>query len=61
MPLISVIIASYNYEKYISETIDSVLSQSFKDLELVIIDDGSKDNSREIIESYQKKDNRVSG
>lgn len=59
MPLISVIIASYNYERFISETIDSVLNQSFKDLELVIVDDGSKDNSREIIKSYQKRDDRV--
>jgi glycosyltransferase involved in cell wall biosynthesis len=59
MPLISVIMASYNHEKYIPESIESVLDQSFNDLELIIIDDTSKDNSRKVIEKYSKVDPRV--
>lgn len=59
MPLVSVVMASYNHENYISETIESVLNQSFKDLEFIIIDDASRDNSPQIIKSYQKKDNRI--
>ena len=51
--------ASYNHEKYISETIESVLNQSFKDFELIIVDDFSRDNSRAIIEDYGRKDKRV--
>ena len=50
---------SYNHEKYISESIESVLNQSFKDFELIILDDCSKDNSQDIITTYQKKDARI--
>ncbi len=50
--VISVIIPSYNHEKYIKTAIESVLNQSYSDLELIIIDDGSKDNSKEIINTY---------
>lgn len=53
--MISVIIPSYNHEKYIKKCIDSVLSQTYKDFELIIIDDGSKDTSNEIIKSYNDK------
>ena len=49
---ISVYITSYNKEKYISETIDSVLGQSLQPLEIIIVDDGSQDDSRDIIQSY---------
>lgn len=59
MVSVSVIMPSYNHEKYISIAIDSVLNQSFKDLELIIIDDCSKDSSREILGTYRKMDNRV--
>jgi len=59
MPLISVIMASYNHEKYIPESIESVLDQSFNDLELIIIDDASKDHSRNVIEKYSGVDPRV--
>ena len=51
-PLLTVYITNYNYGRYIKQAIESVLHQSFKDLELLIIDDGSTDNSKEIIESY---------
>lgn len=56
-PKISVIIPSYNHEKYIGEAIESVLAQTFTDFELLIADDCSKDNSREIIKKY--KDQRI--
>ena len=52
---ISFITASYNYAEYISETIESVINQTYENWELIIIDDGSKDNSIDIINSYVKK------
>lgn len=52
-PLITVYITNYNYGMYIEESINSVLSQKFRDFEVLIIDDGSTDNSKEIIESYR--------
>jgi glycosyltransferase involved in cell wall biosynthesis len=52
-PLISVYITNYNYEAYIRQSIESVLSQSTQNFELLIIDDGSKDKSKEIIEEYR--------
>lgn len=51
-PKVSVILSSYNHEKYISEAIESVLNQTFQDFELLIADDGSQDNSREIIKTF---------
>lgn len=56
---VSIITASYNYENYIKETIESVIAQTFQDWEMVIVDDGSKDNSVEIIKSYCEKDSRI--
>lgn len=53
--MISVVIASYNHEKYISKAIESVLNQTFSDFELIIVDDASTDNSLEVINSYQDK------
>ena len=52
-PKISVILTSYNHAKYIVEAIDSALNQSFKNFELIIVDDKSSDNSVEIIQKYQ--------
>ena len=57
-PSISVIIASYNYQRFISETLDSILNQSFSDWEAIVVDDGSSDNSVSIIEDYCSKDSR---
>ncbi|MCK4395677.1 MAG: glycosyltransferase [Candidatus Marinimicrobia bacterium] len=51
-PKISVVMSVYNGEKYLREAIESILNQSFKDFEFVIIDDGSNDSSAEIIKSY---------
>jgi len=59
MPLVSVIMSSYNYERYISRAIESVLSQTFADFELLIIDDGSRDSSRDIIQRYSRQDSRI--
>ncbi len=55
MPLVSVLMAVYNGEKYLREAIDSILSQEYPDLEFVIVNDGSKDGSEEIILSYSDK------
>jgi len=52
-PRVTVFIPVYNRERYLAETIDSVLAQSFTDFEVVLVDDGSVDRSIEIIESYQ--------
>lgn len=57
--LVSVIIPCYNAEKYIAETIESVINQSYHNWELLIVDDCSKDKSEEIIKSYIQKDSRV--
>ena len=59
MPLVSVIMPSYNYEEYISEAIESVLNQTFDDFELIIIDDASEDNSKKIIQCFEKKSNKI--
>lgn len=56
---ISVIIASYNYAQFLSDAINSVLSQSYQDWELIIVDDGSCDNSVEIIKDFCSKDERI--
>lgn len=57
--LVSVITPCYNGQKYIAETIESVLAQTYKKWEMLIIDDGSKDNSLQIIEKYANKDDRI--
>ena len=49
---VSIIVPVYNAEKYIKETIDSVLKQTYTDWELLLVDDGSKDASSDIIKSY---------
>jgi glycosyltransferase involved in cell wall biosynthesis len=59
LPLFSVLSANYNRGGYIAEMIESVLAQSYQNLELVIVDDGSTDNSVEIIKKYTQRDSRV--
>ena len=58
--LVSIITPCYNGETYISQTIDSVLSQTYENWEMIIIDDGSRDHSAEIVRSYMEKDSRIS-
>lgn len=57
--LVSIITPCYNGEKYISQTIDSVLAQTYENWEMIIINDGSKDHSDEIVRSYMEKDSRI--
>lgn len=59
VPTVSVIVASYNYAQYIEECLDSILSQTFPDLEVIVVDDGSIDNSLALINKIAKKDNRL--
>lgn len=59
IPRLGVIMPVYNAEKYLSQAIDSILKQSFTDLELICINDGSTDSSRKIIEDFAAKDRRV--
>ena len=58
-PKVSVIIPAYNSEKYIGRCLDSILNQSFEDFEVLVINDGSKDCTGEIIQEYEKKDKRI--
>lgn len=59
MAEISIIVPVYQVEKYIRQCIDSILAQTFTDFELILIDDGSKDNSGKICDEYAVKDNRI--
>lgn len=59
IPQISIVVPIYKVEKYLSECIDSILSQSFSNFELLLIDDGSPDNCGVICDEYAKKDNRI--
>ncbi|MCC5634378.1 glycosyltransferase [Nostoc sp. CHAB 5844] len=54
-PLVSIIIGNYNYDRFLSQAIDSALNQTYRNVEVIVVDDGSKDNSREIIASYGNK------
>lgn len=58
-PQISVIVPVYNGERYLHECIDSILNQSFKNLELILVDDGSTDDSGKICDAYALIDNRI--
>ena len=57
--LISIIVPIYNSEKYLKQCLDSLLQQSYTNIEIICIDDGSKDCSSEIVEEYMRYDNRV--
>lgn len=58
-PKISIVIPSYNRAEYISATLDSILAQTYKDFEIVFVDDGSTDNTEKILHEYSGKDYRV--
>jgi len=57
-PLVSVVVASYNYGRYLRDNLDSILNQTYKNFEVIVIDDGSTDDSVEIIKEYCDKDTR---
>ena len=56
---ISIIIPAYNVEKYIAKCLHSVINQSYKNLDVIVVDDGSKDRTGCIIDDYSAKDNRI--
>ncbi|MDE7468829.1 MAG: glycosyltransferase family 2 protein, partial [Desulfovibrionaceae bacterium] len=58
-PLVSIIIPVYNVEKYLEECLESACKQTLKDIEIICVDDGSTDRSREIIVSYAERDPRI--
>ena len=58
-PEVSVVMSVYNGEKYLGEAVQSILNQTFKDFEFIIVDDGSTDHSLEIIQQYAQNDNRI--
>ena len=57
--LVSIITPMYNGEKYVSQTIESVLAQTYQNWEMIIVDDGSKDASSQIVKKYSIEDNRI--
>lgn len=59
MTLLSVIVPIYNVEEYLPKCLESIIFQTFQDFELILINDGSKDNSGSICEEYKKRDNRI--
>lgn len=58
-PLVSVIVPVYNTEKYLDKCIDSICRQTYKNLEIILINDGSSDNSLDICMKHQEKDSRI--
>ncbi len=59
MPKISIIVPVYNVENYLKKCLDSIVNQTFKDIEIILINDGSTDNSLNICKEYAKKDHRI--
>lgn len=59
-PLISIIVPVYNVELYLDACVSSIINQSFTDIEIILVDDGSKDNSGIICDTWRKRDNRIS-
>ena len=57
--LVSVIVPVYNVEKYLNQCVDSILEQTYRNMEIFLVDDGSSDLSSSICDEYEKKDNRV--
>ena len=58
-PLVSVLVANYNYARYIGEALESVLCQTYPHLEVIVCDDGSTDNSCEVVEAYAQREPRL--
>lgn len=58
-PLVSIIMPAYNAERFIKESVESVINQSYKNWELLVINDSSKDSTKSIVESYMEKDSRI--
>jgi glycosyltransferase involved in cell wall biosynthesis len=58
-PLVSILVSNYNYGRYIASAIQSALDQTYRNIELIICDDGSTDHSIEVIEEFERKDSRL--
>lgn len=58
-PLISIIIPVYNVEQYLSKCLESIIKQTYNNIEIILIDDGSSDNSKKICDEYLQKDSRI--
>ena len=58
-PLVSIVVPVYNVQNFLKECLDSIINQTMKELEIICVDDGSTDNSLNILKEYQKKDPRV--
>lgn len=54
-PLVSILINNYNYGRFLAEAIDSALNQTYSNIEVIVVDDGSTDDSHSIIANYQQK------
>ena len=58
-PLVSIIVPVYNVEKYLKKCVQSIINQTYKNLEIILVDDGSSDNSGKICDEFAQKDNRI--
>jgi glycosyltransferase involved in cell wall biosynthesis len=58
-PLVSVLVANYNYARYIGDALESMIAQSYPHFELIVCDDGSSDDSCAVVERYVKRDRRI--
>ena len=59
MKKISIIVPCYNVENYIEKGLNSLINQTLKEIEIILINDGSKDKTEEIIKKYEKQDSRI--
>ena len=57
--MISIIVPVYNAENWLKKCVDSIINQTYKDIEILLINDGSKDRSIDILKEYEKKDSRI--
>ena len=58
-PLISIIVPCYNVEKYLPKCVESIINQTYRNLEIILVDDGSPDNCGQMCDEYARKDSRV--
>jgi glycosyltransferase involved in cell wall biosynthesis len=59
LPLVSVIVPAYNAEDFIAQTLDSIISQTYQNIEILVVDDGSEDRTPEIVESFAQRNQRI--